>query len=175
MRGKSDMNNCKSSQGCSSFVIVRACEALFCFKSVCRIYSQLKLTMPKGKKKVGNNSQLSGWSTGTQSCQPCIGTKVLSQTLNMSIYSLFYMCGALSGSAAAAKAPWEGKLWLTALRSPPLSPPPLLERDEVKCAPSNKHTRMPMQNTLPSLLATAIFLKLMSSGAAEVFLSGLNF
>lgn len=61
--------------------------------------------------------------------------------------------------------------WLTALSGPPLSPPPLLERGEVKCTPSNKHTRMPMQNTLPSLLATAIFLKLMSSRAPEASLS----
>lgn len=65
----------------------------------------------------------------------------------------------------------EEKVWLTALSSPPLSPPSLLEREEVKCTPSNKHTRMPMQNTLPSLLATAIFLKLMSSRAPEASLS----
>lgn len=36
---------------------------------------------------------------------------------------------------------------------------------------SNKRSLMPMENTLPSLLATAIFLKLMSSRAAEASLS----
>lgn len=100
--------------------------------------------------------------------QCSIETKVSNQILNMSIYSLFHTCGAASRAAAA---PWEEKVWLTALRSPPLSPPSLLEREEVKCTPSNKHTRMPMQNTLPSLLATAIFLKLMSSRAPEASLS----
>lgn len=65
----------------------------------------------------------------------------------------------------------ERERGLTALSGPPPSPPSLLEREEVKCAPSNKHTRMPMQNTLPSLLATAIFLKLVSSRAAQASLS----
>lgn len=102
--------------------------------------------------------------------QGSIETKMSNQILNMSIYSPFHTCGAASRAAAAA-APWEEKVWLTALRSPPLSPPSLLEREEVKCTPSNKHTRMPMQNTLPSLLATAIFLKLVSSRAPEASLS----
>lgn len=44
--------------------------------------------------------------------------------------------------------------------------------EEVKYTPSsNKRSLMPMENTLPSLLATAIFLKLMSSRAAEASLS----
>lgn len=75
----------------------------------------------------------------------------------MSIYSQIHACEA-----------WEEKLWQTALRSPPLSPSSLLKREEFKYTSSNKHTWMPMQNTLPSLLATAIFLKVMPS---EVSLS----
>lgn len=86
----------------------------------------------------------------------------------MPIYSVFYTCEVVSCAAAAR---WEEKLWLTALSSPPLSPPSLLKREEVKYTPSNKHTGMPMQNTLPSLLVTAIFLKLMSSRGPEASLS----
>lgn len=86
----------------------------------------------------------------------------------MTIYSVFLSRWSRGLSRAAA--PRGEKVWLTALRSSPLSPPLLLEREEVKCTPSNKHTRMPMQNTLPSLLATAIFLKLVSSRAPEASL-----
>lgn len=80
------------------------------------------------------------------------------------------MRGAVSWAELSWAAAREEKVWLTAMRSSPLSPPSLLEREEVKCTPSNKHTRMPMQNTLPSLLATVIFLKLMSSRAPEASL-----
>lgn len=65
---------------------------------------------------------------------------------------------------------WEEKLWLTALSSPLLSPPLILEKEEVKYT-IYKHTQMPMQNTLSRLLATAVFLELLSSRAQEASLS----
>lgn len=121
-----------------------------------------------GKKKMETQPTSMLFKHNESVMRHCIETKgVKSNSQHINLFSFIRV-----KPRAVQQQHHESKnVWLTALSSPPLSPPSLLEREEVKCTPSNKHTQMPMQNTLPSLLATAIFLKLMSSRAPEASLS----